>query len=1176
MRKRLLLFIITWCCHFGLANAGPKTVVDDEIREKVIQEGVAALNKMIRENREHTQAGESFKNKYVLLLDGNGKYIEQKNVAAGGVVYPPLLSESEVDAVNGRLKIINTNPEFAEFVLVVNSWVIDLKKKIPETATIKDVLDIQSYTNENLKLKVADAVKHLGEDILTRSELNGFKTKIGIVYGREICYLGKDKAASFAVSHAYATGLGEGVLAEMNNSIRGKLPSMGKPLQYLLAFPNALYGAYLLKRDAQTTLKLDYEFTPQTNSYFDQLRKRIGPDKCDNCPAPNDPGTQVFDYSSILTPEEKAKMTAKLSVISARTNKYTTRLYITDYQNPPEIINAVKDYVANPGANDIVLWVHFNEDKKIQMKAGYGKNVPNQQYSNSFLKFMEKVLPDVAGNFDPLTAMLDGITTMINWLQLPERFYNPEHLDETSGENDYNPLFYRTFQISSTVMLDPIALASLVNTGSKFTPSQLEFALVCGLWNGFVDIFSGLPQPWSWGIKMILNEDDARAQFVNKWTEMYKECALNHYEILLPRTFDQGVVLCVWDGIVKHFSEGNACVISYKIGGAVFQIITTVVPASKLGALGKLTDALEILDPLNLLMKGAGKFVKVIVQPTGRLLFACGKGAIGAILQSGKYYIQLFDESLNVLDPSKWDIKTTMLELPDPAGHPVRVRVVGAAEDFRNSDLKIKQIVADGNGTEITDGANHQMAVVGKEGDDNSDIIAVTEEEGPVHVGTDNKVVYNSVDELGATYDPLKKVSSTLRGEIYNYFKNKNWAKLYEIFIENKINGGWPPGNGGYNAEMVYLKKGALLDRYQWEVKLDANGKPIYKGEYCSPVNGEPYDYPSRALKGEENTYDAYYQMKVLKDFDFPVEQAPIIPWWGHKGEGIQIRFEKQKDVKWLAENGYIEVVPISSPKNGTTVHVDGNTSTSTHTPATTGNDGAGNNNPATGANNSNTTGNDGAGNNNQTTGTNNSNTASADEDGTTTSSSGTNKVTYNTVDELGATYDPGKKVSSTLRGEIFNYFKNKNWAKLQEIFAANKINGGWPPGNGGYNAEMVYLKKGAVLDRYQYLVELDPLTQQPVFKGEYCSPVNGQPYDYPSRALRGNENEYTVYYQIKVLEDIDFPVEQATIIPWWGHEGNGIQIRFDKQKDVKWLLERKYIEVIPISSPNHKLTIQK
>ncbi|KAA2238702.1 DUF4237 domain-containing protein [Chitinophaga agrisoli] len=1141
MRKRLLLFIITWCCHLGLANAGSKTVADDDIREKVVQEGVAALNKMIRENREHTLAGERFKNRYVLVLDGNGKYIEQKNVAAGGIVYPPIFSETEEAAINTRLQLINTSEDFGEFVVVVNSWVVDLKKKITKDATINDVLDLKPYTNEDLKIKVADAVKDLGKDILLRSELYGFKTKVAIVYGREICYLGKDKFQSFAVSKSYAAGLGEGVLAEINASIKGRLPSMGKPLQYLLALPNELYGAYLLKKDAQSKLKLDYEFTPKANSHFDQLQKRIGPDKCENCPAPDNPSTQVFDYSNILTPEEKAKMAAKLAVISQRTSKYTTRLYITDYQNPPEILNAVKDYVANPAANDIILWVHFNEDKKIQLKAGYGKNVPNQQYTNSFLKLLQKVLPEVAGNFDPLTAMLDGITTMINWLQLPERFYNPEHLDETTGENDYNPLFYRTFQVSSTIALDPVALASLIKTDAKFTPSQLEFAVVCGLWNGFVDMFSGLPQPYSWGIKMILNEDNARAEFVNKWKGMLMDCAQNHYEILLPRTFGDGVVLCVWDGLVKHFTEGNACVIAYKAGGAVFQIITTVVPSSKLGALGKISDALEILDPMNLFMKGAGKFVKVVVMPTGRLLFTCGKGVIGALLQSGKYYIQLFDESLNIIDPSKWNINTTVLELPDPAGHPVRVRMVGSAADLRNSDLKIKQFVADGKGTEITDGNNRRVAVVGKEGDDNSDMMAVTEDENVTANTATNKVVYNSVDELGATYDPGKKVSSTLRGEIYNYYKNKNWAKLQEIFAENKINGGWPPGNGGYNGEMVYLKKGDLLDRYQWELKPGPDGKPVYKGEYCSPVNGQPYDYPSRALKGEENTYDAYYQMKVLKDFDFPVEQATIIPWWGHEGEGIQIRFEKQKDVKWLAENGYIEVVPVSSPKGQAAAHTDANT----HTSSGTGNDGA-------------------------------DNTHTNDDSQGSATTGGTNKVVYNSVDELGATYDPKKKVSSTIRGEIYNYFKKKNWAKLQEIFAENKINGGWPPGNGGYDAEMIFLKKGDVLDRYQYLVDMKPDNVTPIYKGEYCSPVNGEPYDYPSRALRGEEKKYTAYYQIKVLKDFDFRVERATIIPWWGYKGEGIQIRFDPQKEVKWLTENGYIEIIPISSPNNTLKIQK
>jgi hypothetical protein len=349
-----------------LSYAGTAPAYDD-YREKIVQEGVAALNDLIRENRLHSQQGEAYKNKYVLVLDGNAKYIEQQNVAVGKLIYDPLLNLAQEDSINRRLQTINVKEDFGVYVLVFNSWVIDLKKEIPDKASIKDVMALKPYTNEDIKTKVWKEVERLGEEIMLKSELSKFSAQIGVVYGREICYLGKDIHKVYATTEAYASGLGEGVLASINKSLKGKLPSISKSYDYLMAFPQELYKAYLKRKDIKVEIKLQYKFKPGSGTYFDNLQRKLGANKKEGTtyPAPDDPSELVFDYTSTISSEEKAKLFTKLGYIFRQTKLYKTKVYLTDKGNPPQVLEAVKEYMDKPDSKDVCLWIHLGGTTKL-------------------------------------------------------------------------------------------------------------------------------------------------------------------------------------------------------------------------------------------------------------------------------------------------------------------------------------------------------------------------------------------------------------------------------------------------------------------------------------------------------------------------------------------------------------------------------------------------------------------------------------------------------------------------------------------------------------------------------------------------------------------------------------------------------------------------------------------
>ncbi|NJN28755.1 MAG: TNT domain-containing protein [Cyclobacteriaceae bacterium] len=176
---------------------------------------------------------------------------------------------------------------------------------------------------------------------------------------------------------------------------------------------------------------------------------------------------------------------------------------------------------------------------------------------------------------------------------------------------------------------------------------------------------------------------------------------------------------------------------------------------------------------------------------------------------------------------------------------------------------------------------------------------------------------FKSVEQFAGTFDKEKKLSNAIRTQAFDLYKEKNWEKLEKLFSKNNINGKWPPANGGYNVEQIYLKAGQKFDRYQYKILIDRDGNLDFTGGYISPMNesGQAFDYGSRALKGKENEYEIFYEITFKKDFDFPVEQADIIPWWGHPGNGKQIALPADKGIKWLIKEKYIEIKPIKSPR---------------------------------------------------------------------------------------------------------------------------------------------------------------------------------------------------------------------------------------------------------------------
>jgi hypothetical protein len=125
-------------------------------------------------------------------------------------------------------------------------------------------------------------------------------------------------------------------------------------------------------------------------------------------------------------------------------------------------------------------------------------------------------------------------------------------------------------------------------------------------------------------------------------------------------------------------------------------------------------------------------------------------------------------------------------------------------------------------------------------------------------------------------------------------------------------------------------------------------------------------------------------------------------------------------------------------------------------------------------------------------------------------------------------------------------------------------------PANRIYNTPKIRLvvnDKPIVCDRFQYgLIKNPPIDER--YKGKFFSPVSGgNKYSFDQRSLPSPINDYG-YYQITIYKTLPFELEEATIIPWYGRTGGGIQYKLPDDVDWNYLMDKKYItiDIIPFN----------
>ena len=148
----------------------------------------------------------------------------------------------------------------------------------------------------------------------------------------------------------------------------------------------------------------------------------------------------------------------------------------------------------------------------------------------------------------------------------------------------------------------------------------------------------------------------------------------------------------------------------------------------------------------------------------------------------------------------------------------------------------------------------------------------------------------------------LQPKDTTALINTWKLWEAENWAELNSYIYKNGLNDSFPTAQGFVNVEVVSLKVGDSIDRYN----------SIY-GQFFAP-KGAPFG--GRSLP-DTDRYHPYTAYVVTKQID-SVLKGKAIPWYGEPGLGTQFMTRKH-DIELLKE-GYLQMTdsigPTTPPAN--------------------------------------------------------------------------------------------------------------------------------------------------------------------------------------------------------------------------------------------------------------------
>lgn len=420
----------------------------------------------------------------------------------------------------------------------------------------------------------------------------------------------------------------------------------------------------------------------------------VGCGNCDSNGVENGTGSDglIVDFNKVFTNDQLTRFREKLVEIKTETG-LDGKVLVTKNENSDDI-NKAKEILAQlkqKNTKEVYVWANYTSSNSFDLQVAYSKG-----FSNSEKQAFEKVIQAANKNkegliqlgiqgekFNPLTAIFDGLASIIRKAKIPERFYNPE-----IKTGDYNPILY---YIS---LADPYALGTLLNdkqlqmlninitNSNKVGTSHIYFAVKCGVWNGIVDQVAGLSD--TAGIISDLFSGGDRISEL--WTGLKK------LDIWCTETQGPNNV-CIWS-LIKKAHTGQTCQVAEQVGVDAANVLTIAISFAKIGQVAKVAQLMESLDAMSQVLKLTSKVIKPVLVGTGKatkIVFKVTK----AFLQPGVKFTKLNGRLFSVLIPIPIDLTPNL----EAAINKAKELLAKNKDGF---DLEV-QLKKDAQGVEIKD-----------------------------------------------------------------------------------------------------------------------------------------------------------------------------------------------------------------------------------------------------------------------------------------------------------------------------------------------------------------------------------------------------------------------------------------------------------------------------------------
>lgn len=413
-----------------------------------------------------------------------------------------------------------------------------------------------------------------------------------------------------------------------------------------------------------------------------------------------DDSKDVVDYTGRFTTAEIQAMLGKITGTKSSTG-IKGKVFITDENTATSVLEKVQARYNQPEAKEMVIWLNVDsKTKKFDIKINAGSGL--SEWAGKSTKEIEQILSQNKEwiddfwlmDFNPLTAILDGLAELITKAKIPERYYNPD-------STDYNPFPAKIYSyVSLKVINDELNSLAGSPMGDKYTSSRIDFAFVCGVWNGLVGTAAAIPEGGSFLIKMITNEKNAR-------TDLAAAVSKIQWKDVKEMVGEQ------WN---KY--TANPCMMSYGAGEVTFVVASCFIGAGEIKGATAVVQTLDKLDVMGQLLgktiKIAGKVIKPVVSTSGK--------AVKYVLKEGVDFIKRIDIKVTPsgfgcgfpIQNIKISLKNKLVNLTEQEAQGIKQKI----EQAINNEGGLDKLPVDENGNhlvEIEVDGEKVTAVVGSE-----------------------------------------------------------------------------------------------------------------------------------------------------------------------------------------------------------------------------------------------------------------------------------------------------------------------------------------------------------------------------------------------------------------------------------------------------------------------------